>query len=814
MRTEAIHSVVRCGHLVDGVFDTLRSLTTGRATATTGAIVASPDTPAIADEWLRSVAAGCGFDFIRVPSDRPGAAWNAGLVSHAGARLALCVDAGDSLAPDALWHLAHALAAAPDSSFATPGMEWVGPGTSRSITGPHGGTPTQILVDTHPVHASSLFRMSLWTSGLIFDEQLPALEHADFWIRISQSASGVPVPAACVRRRVHARALYKALWGTPAYQTAAQTLFARHADTVAAADVLYGKECALQRGYQHRAAMQERAARLTAERANLLDEQRRERSRHPSLPTTVDFGSFRRTTPVTHDWGYSRGTPVDRPLIDRFLAAHRDDIRGRVLEVQEDDYTRRFGGPRVTHSDVLDVNVANSRATVFADLRDARNIADGQFDCIILTQTLHVVDDMAAVIRECFRILRPGGALLATLPCSSRVCLEYGPEGDYWRVTEAGVRTLATLVFPPSAVDTVAVGNALVNAAFTFGLAGEDLPQAAWKVDDPYFPSVVGLRARKPGPSGPPTRWHRAAPGSPVGVVLMYHRVTDAALDPFDLCVSPSRFRAQLEWLSAVGTLVPLAEIAARETRQATLQFALTFDDGYVDNLTHAAPLLTGAAAPATFFLTTATGPEPYRYWWDRLNLLLSGDGPRAITLELPSGEAAFSLETAPEREAAVRRIHEAVVGLPPAARDRVIDAAIVSAGAGRLESSTRRMTWDEARLLNTNPLFEIGGHTGEHLLLPAQPPGVVEAALLESRLALQRELGGAVTSLAYPFGAFDHQTIALAQTAGYRVAVTCDTRAVTRLDDPLALPRMAVTDDPLEVFANKVERLVGQRLR
>ncbi len=814
MRTDAIHGVVRCGHLVDGVFETLRSLTAGRTAATTGAIVASPETPAIADDWLRSVATGHGFQFIRVSSDRPGAAWNAGLSSHAGAPFAVCIDAGDVLAPDALWHLRHALAGAPDSGFATPGMEWVGPGTSRSITGPHGGTPAQILVDTHAVHASSLFRMALWTSGLTFDEQLPALEHADYWVRISRNASGVPVPEACVRRRVHARALYKVLWGTAAYQTAAQTLFTRHADAIDAADVLYGKECALRRGYERRSAMQERAARLTAERATLLDQQQHERSRHPSLPTTVDFGSFGRTTPMTHDWGYSRGTPADRPLIDRFLAAHRDDIHGRVLEVQEDDYTRRFGGPKVTRSDVLDVNTGNARATVFADLRDARNIADEQFDCIILTQTLHVIDDMAAVMRECFRILTPGGALLATLPCSSRVCLEYGPEGDYWRVTEAAVRTLATLAFPPSAVDTVAVGNALVNAAFTFGLAGEDVPQAAWKVDDPYFPSVIGLRARRPGPSGPPTRRHRAASGSPVGLVLMYHRVTDAALDPFDLCVSPSRFRAQLEWLSAVGTLVTLAELAAREAQLATLQFALTFDDGYVDNLTHAAPLLARAAAPATFFLTTGAGPEPYRYWWDRLNLLLSVEGPRAVTLDLPSGEMTFSLETASERKAAVHGIHEAIVELPPAVRDRVVDAAVVSAGAGQLDSSTRRMTWNEARALSANPLFEIGGHTGEHLLLPAQRPGIVESELTESRLALQRELGAPVTSLAYPFGAFDAETVALAQAAGYRVAVTCDTRAVTRLDDPLALPRLAVTDDPLEAFVDKVERLVGQRLR
>ncbi len=814
MTTAAIHGVVRCGYLVEGVFDTLRSLTTGRTAASTGAIVASPETPATADDWLRSVATGYGFRFMRVSATRPGIAWNAGLVSHAGAPFAICVDAGDVLASDALAHLGHALAGAPDAGFATPGMEWVGPGTSRSLTAPHGGTPTQILVDTHPVHVSSLFRMSLWTSGLTFDEHLPALEHADFWIRLSQHAPGVPVPQACIRRRVHARALYKAEWGTAAYQVAAETLFARHADAVDPADVLCEKERALRLEYEYRAAMQERADRLTAERATLIHDQCCERGRHPSMPATIDFGSFARTTPLAHDWGYSRGTPADRPLIERFLAARREDIRGHVLEVQEDDYTRRFGGPKVTRSDVLDVNTANTRATVVADLRDARNIADGQFDCIILTQTLHFIDDMEAVVRECHRILKPGGTLLATLPCSSRVCLEYGPDGDYWRVTEAGARRLATRVFPPSAVDTVAVGNPLVNAAFTFGLAVEDLPSDTWSVDDPYHPSIVGLRAAKRRASETPARRHQPPPSSPTGLVLVYHRITEATRDPFRLCVSPSRFRAQLEWLGAVGSLVPLTALAEREPRGGSLQFALTFDDGYVDNATHAAPLLASAGAPATFFLTTATGLEPYRYWWDRLCLLLSDRGPSLVTLDLPSGRTSFSLETSAEREAAVHRIREAIVALPPEARDAVVNAAVVSAESGALEPATRRMSWEESRTLARNPLFEIGGHTSEHLLLPAQPSDVVASELMGSRLALQRELAITITSLAYPFGAFDARTVALAQMAGYRVAVTCDRRAVTRLDDPLALPRLAVEDDPLEVFVEKIERVVGRRLR
>jgi len=113
-----------------------------------------------------------------------------------------------------------------------------------------------------------------------------------------------------------------------------------------------------------------------------------------------------------------------------------------VLEVQEDDFTRLAGGPRVLSSAVLDIDASNGRATLIADLRCAPELGSDQFDCVILTQTIHVIDDMAAVAREIHRALRPGGVLLATMPAASRVCLEYGERGDLWRVTPAGAAAL------------------------------------------------------------------------------------------------------------------------------------------------------------------------------------------------------------------------------------------------------------------------------------------------------------------------------------------------------------------------------------
>ena len=81
---------------------------------------------------------------------------------------------------------------------------------------------------------------------------------------------------------------------------------------------------------------------------------------------SVRWGDFRRQQPICANFGYSRGSPVDRHYIESFIASHSEDVSGRVLEIKDAGYTRRFGGSRVERSDVLDINTANPAATASA----------------------------------------------------------------------------------------------------------------------------------------------------------------------------------------------------------------------------------------------------------------------------------------------------------------------------------------------------------------------------------------------------------------------------------------------------------------
>jgi SAM-dependent methyltransferase len=188
--------------------------------------------------------------------------------------------------------------------------------------------------------------------------------------------------------------------------------------------------------------------------------------------------------------------PVDRHFVDGFLERHAADIRGRVLEVKDDGYTQRFG-TTVERVDVVDIDSSNRRATIVTDLTTADGIADENFDCIILTQTLHLIYDVDAAVVNAHRILKSGGVLLVTVPTLSRVLRENDRTVDYWRFTSAACERLFGQVFGRERVEVEAHGNVLTAVAFLMGMAADELQPGQLAHDDPRFENVVCVRAVK-----------------------------------------------------------------------------------------------------------------------------------------------------------------------------------------------------------------------------------------------------------------------------------------------------------------------------
>jgi SAM-dependent methyltransferase len=207
----------------------------------------------------------------------------------------------------------------------------------------------------------------------------------------------------------------------------------------------------------------------------------------------VQFGDFQRLSPIGRDFGYERGTPVDRYYIEGFLARNAGDVCGRVLELASNDYTYRFGADRVAHSDVLDLNATNPNATLVGDLTRVNTLPEAAFDCIIFTQALQYIYDTRTAVEMLHRALKENGVLLATAPAISGV--DVWPW--YWTFTAPALHRLLEERFGPSSVTAEAHGNILAATAFLYGLGYEELDSADLKQDDPKFAVTIAARAVK-----------------------------------------------------------------------------------------------------------------------------------------------------------------------------------------------------------------------------------------------------------------------------------------------------------------------------
>lgn len=209
----------------------------------------------------------------------------------------------------------------------------------------------------------------------------------------------------------------------------------------------------------------------------------------------VMSGRAGNTTPLCREYGYSRGTPIDRYYIETFLEEHSGDFRGRVLEIGDDSYSRRFGASRITKQDVLHVQPDHPGATIVGDLSEPGVLPPRAFDCIILTQTLHLIYDMAAAVEQLHAALRPGGVALITVPGISPI--HPGPwKGSwYWSLTDVALARLLSGPFDRAEVSVISRGNLFAATAFLHGAAVEEIDTAKLDPFDPAYPVTVAARA-------------------------------------------------------------------------------------------------------------------------------------------------------------------------------------------------------------------------------------------------------------------------------------------------------------------------------
>jgi SAM-dependent methyltransferase len=214
----------------------------------------------------------------------------------------------------------------------------------------------------------------------------------------------------------------------------------------------------------------------------------------------VALGDFGRLTPFDDRFGYGRGGPIDRYYIENFLQKEAASIRGRALEIGDNSYTMQYGRATVSQSDVLHVDASNPAATWVGDLSASPHIPDNTFDCLVLTQTLHLIYDFKAALHTCYRILRPGGTLLLTVPGITPIDRDSWKDTWYWTFTDRVLQLMFAEAFPGGSIDISSFGNVHVATAFLYGMGLPEVDPASLDFYDPQFQVINAVKAVKNAP--------------------------------------------------------------------------------------------------------------------------------------------------------------------------------------------------------------------------------------------------------------------------------------------------------------------------
>lgn len=235
---------------------------------------------------------------------------------------------------------------------------------------------------------------------------------------------------------------------------------------------------------------------LPAPLARFFFKRKRDSSYTPP-PMKVNLGDLNRIKPLSKEFGFDRGGAIDRYYIESFLEKESDSIKGKVLEIVNNDYTLRFGKSKVTDSVILDINKENPKANLFADLSHAPWIPNDSFDCIILTQTLQFIYDFKAAIATCNRILKPGGTLLLTVPGITPIDYDDDECNWFWSFTDKAMEKLLEEQFNSQSTVIKTYGNVLVASAFLYGMGVPEINKVDLDFWDPNMQVIITVKAIK-----------------------------------------------------------------------------------------------------------------------------------------------------------------------------------------------------------------------------------------------------------------------------------------------------------------------------
>jgi peptidoglycan/xylan/chitin deacetylase (PgdA/CDA1 family) len=293
----------------------------------------------------------------------------------------------------------------------------------------------------------------------------------------------------------------------------------------------------------------------------------------------------------------------------------------------------------------------------------------------------------------------------------------------------------------------------------------------------------------------------------PAFPVLTYHRVNDDG-DPFSPAVPTRVFERHMAYVARTCVVLTIEELVERmgQGRVPRNALAITFDDGYRDTLTHAAPVLARHGLPATVFLATGFIGTAEVPWVERLARAFKLT--RSSTLTLPSGERLDCGSDEAGRVAALARATAELKKLADEDLRRHVDQML-----GTLVVTDQKcfkdlmLTWDDVHAL-MGLGFTIGAHTVNHPILSRVSAERAWAEIVGSRTMIESACGLSPRAFAYPNGRpedYTDRVIRSVREAGFTCAVTTRFGVNTRNTSPWELHRGGPWERDLPTFALKL---------
>ena len=298
--------------------------------------------------------------------------------------------------------------------------------------------------------------------------------------------------------------------------------------------------------------------------------------------------------------------------------------------------------------------------------------------------------------------------------------------------------------------------------------------------------------------------------------VLVFHRVLPAPDPLYPEAMHAQRFTELCRWVQSMFCTLPLDD-AARRLRNGTLPrraLAITFDDGYADNLHVAMPILQSQGLPATFFIATGF-LDGGCMWNDRVIESLRRSTLPSIDLRelLGPDTPVFALASTLQRRIALEAVIARIKYLPVARREALVQEIHRRSGAHL--PADLMLTSAQVRQMRHGGM-QIGAHTVSHPILARLDRAAAQREIAESKQVLETLLGERVGLFAYPNGKpgvdYNPQSVEVVRALGFDAAVSTRWAASGPATDVFQIPRFTPWDKNRWQFGARLARNLLKR--